>query len=767
MAPSRKRKARSARVSGLAAGLLVAGLVALVAVAAYGVWLDQVIRAQFEGKRWALPARIYARPLELYPDLRLTSAELVQELERLGYQKTTRLERPGSYNRKDAGNVEVFVREFRFWDGSEPSRRVRLAFGGDRVQRVSADGGTDVALVRLEPLEIGRIYPSHHEDRILVRLAEVPPTLVKGLLAVEDRGFYDHWGLDPKGIARALWANVRAGGVVQGGSTLTQQLVKNYFLTQERTVWRKFNEALMALLLERRYGKDEILEAYLNEVYLGQQGPRAVHGFGLASEFYFGRPLQELRLHEVALLVGLARGPIQYNPRRSATRAVERRNLVIEQMLAQGYIGAEQARTARAAPLGVRPDPGFANSPFPAFLDLVRRQLVQDYREEDLRSEGLQIFTTLAPPVQAQAERALSQRLAAIERARRITAGTLEGAVVVADPKTGEILAVVGGRDAQRPGFNRALDAQRPIGSLVKPAVYLSALLPGEGFSPISRLRDEPVRVKAAPGQVWTPQNYDQRTHGEVTVQTALARSYNLATVNLGLQVGLRKVARTLTGLGVARDIPPYPSVLLGALDLSPLETAQMYQTLAGLGFRIPLRAIREVTGPDHKPLKRYGLSVEQAFEPAPVYLLDTLMLAVLREGTGQRPYRRLAGAPALAGKTGSTDDLRDSWFAGFGGDRLAVVWVGRDDNKPTGLTGADGALEVWVDLMAGLAPAAWAPAAPAGVEWRWVDAEAGVQVEEGCPGAVRLPFLSGTVLPDGGCRGGGSNPLDLLFGEG
>ena len=767
MSARRKRTKKSPRRGGrVAAGLLVFGLVLLVALLGYGVWLDRVIRTQFEGKRWALPARIYARPLELYPDLRLSPAELVQELERLGYQKTARLERPGSFNRKDSATVEVYVRGFRFWDGSEPTRKVRLAFSGDRLQRVSAEGGGEAPLLRLEPLEIGRIYPTHHEDRVLVRLSEVPPALVQGLLAVEDRGFYEHWGLDPRGIGRALWANLRARGVVQGGSTLTQQLVKNYFLTRERTLVRKVNEALMALLLERRYSKDEILEAYLNEVYLGQQGPRAVHGFGLASEFYFGRPLRELRLQEIAVLVGLARGPNQYNPRRSAARALERRNLVIDQMLAQGYVGEQEARAARAAPLGVRPDAGFANSPFPGFMDLVRRQLVRDYREEDLRSEGLQIFTTLAPPAQAQAERVLARRLAAIESARRVPQGTLEGAVVVADPKTGEVLALVGGRDPQAPGFNRALDARRPIGSLVKPAVYLSALLPGEGFSPVSLLQDQPVRVKSAPGQVWAPQNFDRRSHGEVTVQTALVRSYNLATVQLGLQVGLRKVARTLTGLGVTADIPPYPSVLLGALELSPFETGQMYQTMAGLGFRSPLRAIREVTGPDHKPLKRYGLSVEQAFDPAPVYLLDTLMMGVLREGTGQRPYRRLAGSPRLAGKTGTTDELRDSWFAGFGGDRLAVAWVGRDDNKPTGLTGADGALEVWVDLMGGLAPAPWDPPVPAGVEWQWVDKTVGQRLEQDCPGAVRLPFLKGTSLPAGSC-GGDTSPLDGLFGEG
>jgi len=765
MAAARKRQKRRAPRGFPVTWLVLAASVGLIAFAAYGVWLDRVIRTQFEGKRWALPARIYARPLELYSDLRITPAELAQELERLDYQKTARLDRPGSYNRGDTG-LDLYVREFRFWDGSEPSRRVRVAFSGDRVSRLAGDGGGEVPLVRLEPLEIGRIYPSHNEDRVLVRRDEVRPILIKALLAVEDRAFYTHWGLDPRAIARALWANVKAGDIVQGGSTLTQQLVKNYFLNQERTLWRKLNEAFMAVLLENRFSKDEILEAYLNEVYLGQQGPRAIHGFGLASEFYFGRPLQELRLPEVALLVGLVRGPTQYNPRRTPQRALARRNLVLDQMLELGLIGAEETRVARAAPLGVRPDAGFANSPYPAFLDLVRRQLVQDYRDEDLRSEGLQIFTTLAPPAQAHAEKALGQRLAAIERQRKMRAGTLEGAVVVVDPKSGEVLAVVGGRDPRLPGFNRALDAVRPVGSLVKPAVYLAALLPGEGFTPVSRLSDEPVQIKAAPGQLWTPQNYDRRTHGKVTLQSALAHSYNLATVSLGLRVGLRKVVRTLAGLGLGREVPAYPSVLLGAVDMTPLEAAQVYQTLAALGFRLPLRAIREVTGPDHKPLRRYGLSVEQAFEPAPVYVLDTLMLSVLREGTGQRPYRRLPGSPALAGKTGTTDELRDSWFAGFGADRLAVVWVGRDDNKPTGLTGADGALEVWVDLMLGLTPAAWEPPAPAGVEWFWVDAAGGDRVEADCPGATRLPFLSGTAPPEAACRGRSLAP-DVVFGDG
>jgi penicillin-binding protein 1B len=739
-------------------------LIGLAGLGAYAAWLDREITRQFEGKRWALPARIYARPLELYPDRALAAADLVTELERIGYQRTSQLDRPGSFIRKDAETVEVFLRQFRFWDGTEPSRRLRLRFAGDRVRALTGTDGSPVSLVRLEPAEIGRIYPSHHEDRVLVRREEVPDLLVRALIAVEDRKFYGHWGIDPEGIARAAWANLRAGGVVQGGSTLTQQLVKNFFLNQERTLARKLNEALMAVLLERRYSKDEILEAYLNEVYLGQQGPRAVHGFGLAADFYFGRPLQELRLTEVALIVALVQGPNQYNPWRAPERALARRNLVIAQMQELGLVGEEEARRATAAPLGVSRGPGFATSPYPAFLQLVRRQLEKDYREEDLRSEGLRVFTTLSPGLQAQAERVLAERLTTIERQRRTKAHALEGAVVVSDPRNGEVLAAVGGRDPRLPGFNRALDASRPIGSLVKPAVYLAALLPGEGFTAASLLRDEPVRVQAAPGQIWAPQNYDRRSHGEVSLRHALAHSYNLATVALGLEVGLRKVVRTLERLGLEREVPAYPSVLLGAVDMTPFEVSQMYQTLAALGLRVPLRAILEVTDPDSKPLKRYGLSVEQRFDPGPVYVLDALLTSVLTEGTGQRAYRRLAGEPVLAGKTGTTDDLRDSWFAGFGSDLLAVVWVGRDDNKPTGLSGAQGALEVWVDLMQAAKPGAWDPPIPESVGWHWVDAERGGRVDRHCPNARRLPFLTGSEPPEGLC-GEQSTAPDLVFG--
>ncbi len=394
--------------------------------------------------------------------------------------------------------------------------------------------------MRLEPALVGSIYPAHSEDRVLVRRAEIPDHLVQGLLAVEDRRFFEHAGVDIRGIARALLANLRAGETVQGGSTLTQQLVKNFILTPERSLSRKFNEAMMALIVEARYDKDEILEAYANEIFLGQEGARAIHGFGLAAYFYFNRPLRELRLHETALLVGLVKGASYYNPRRHPQRALQRRDLVIGQMQAQGFLTDQQAEAARQQPLGVSARGAAHGQRVPAFVDLVRRQLRRDYREEDLTSEGMRIFTTLDPWVQQQAAAVLGARLAKIEKSRGIGRGSLQGALIVAAAQNGEIQALIGDRDADYAGFNRALDAIRPIGSLVKPAVYLAALQRSEKYTLTSLIDDRPVDLKMPNGQRWQPQNYDRKVHGSVMLHEALARSLNLATVNLGLEVGLR-----------------------------------------------------------------------------------------------------------------------------------------------------------------------------------------------------------------------------------
>ena len=688
---------------------------------------------------------MYARPLELWPGARLDPDALEEELRRAGYHREDRPRRPGSYLRA-GGRFVIEAREFRFWDAVEPARRVEVGFDAGAVHTLHAGGGS-AAIVRLEPSLVGRIYPRHHEDRVMVRLGDAPPVLVAGLIAVEDRRFFDHHGISLVAVARAAWANLRAASFVQGGSTLTQQLAKNLFLSRERTLARKAAEAVMALLLEARYPKEELLEVYLNEVYLGQEGRRAIHGFGLAARFYFGRRLDELDLSESALLIGLARGASAYNPWRYPERALRRRDLVIDVMAARGVVDGAEAAAARARPLGVRSERPRGASPHPAFVDLVRRQLSRDYRDRDLRTEGLRIFTALDPGVQATAERTLARELAAAERRRGLAAGVLQGAVLVARADNGDVLAVVGDRRARARGFNRALDAKRPIGSLVKPAVYLTAL--ERGYSIASPVEDEPFEVRLDDGRRWAPRNHDGEHLGAMPLYRALALSRNAATARLGLSLGVARVAAALERLGLAGPLPSSPSLLLGSIDLSPFQVAQVYQALANEGFRSPLRAIHEVTGPEGRPLARYGFSVEQVADPAAVYVLRSALEAVLEEGTGRGMRESLPAAVRAAGKTGTTNGGRDSWFAGFAGGYVAVVWVGFDDNRAAGLSGAGQALRVWAGIVSRLPAAGTAPAAPEGVEWRWTgfDGEP-YRTDPGCPGAVRLPHRSAAGLP-------------------
>jgi penicillin-binding protein 1B len=727
----------------------------LAAFGGYLFWLDRNVTKQFEGRRWQVPARIYARPLEVYPGAALTSQELADELKAAGY-KPGSVRRAGGYLRQ--GNTFfVNLRGFRFWDGEEPPRRLSISLAGGRVHRL-ADGDRAIPLVRLQPALVGRIYPGHGEDRILLRLEDVPPLFIKALLTVEDRGFYRHSGVSLRSMLRALVANIRARQTVQGGSTITQQLAKNFYLTPERTITRKLNEALIAFLLEFHYDKSEILQAYLNEVYLGQEGPRAVHGFGLAAHFFFGRRLEELELAEMALLVALVRGPSYYNPRVHPQRARQRRDLTIEMMAEQGVIAGETAEAEKARPLGVLGEAPRGQSRYPAFLDLVRRQLQRDYRDRDLRGAGLQIFTTLDPLLQLRAESALAARVRQLELdSAQLGPDTLQGAVVLTRTSTAEVLAVAGGRNPREAGFNRALDAVRPIGSLVKPAIYLAALEQPGRYSLVTLVDDAPVRLEDERGRVWAPRNYDDQLHGRVPLYTGLANSYNLATVNLGLEVGIGRVAKALERLGVTRPLSRYPSMLLGAIELSPLEVTQVYQTIAAQGFRTPLRAIREVTDADGNPLTRYPLSITQSVAPGPVYLLGHALTEVMRSGTGKGAYRRLAPELITAGKTGTTDELRDSWFAGFSEDLLAVVWLGRDDNKPTGLSGSTGALEVWSHLMSGIRTQSFSPPVPANVVYSWVDpvmiAKGGFAL--GCRDALRMPFIRGFQPPGGKCEEG------------
>jgi penicillin-binding protein 1B len=737
-------------------------LTALVAGTMFLVYLDARITATFIDKMWELPARVYARPLELFEGARLAADDLAYELEALGYRKVSRPRSPGQVAR-NGSRFEIFTRGFEFPEEREPARRIWIDTRGGRVSELSA-GGRNIDLMRLDPLQIGGIYPSHGEDRILVRLEDVPEPLRLGLLAVEDRRFYQHWGFSIVGMGRAALSNLRSGQVVAGGSTITQQLVKNYYLTPERTIVRKVTELVMAVLLELHYDKDQILESYLNEVYLGQEGPRAIHGFALAARHYFDTPLEQLGLHQQALLVGMIKGPSLYNPLRNPERALERRNLVLGIMAEEGVISEEHAVVARAMPLGLN-DRRRLRQAYPAYLDLVRRQLRREYREEDLSTRGLSIFTAFDPILQRQVERSTTEVLDAIDRG-----GELESASVVTRFDSGEVAALVGGRRVRFAGFNRALDARRPAGSLLKPAVYLAALERPRRYTLATVLSDTPLRVSGPGGQVWEPRNFDRQTHGEVLLFSALANSYNLATARLGMELGLASVVDTLRRLGIEGPVPEVPALTLGAGDYSPMDMAAMYQAIAAGGFRMPLRSIRDIVDAHGTPLRRYPLEYERTVSLQSMHLLHYGLRAVMHEGTGRGAYKYLPQDFRVAGKTGTTNDGRDSWFAGFSGDLLAVTWIGRDDNGGTGLTGSSGALRLWSHFMARASQRSLGYRMPDGIETHWVEESGGLLTGKGCPGARMLPFIAGSQPGRStGCsprRSGIVDWFQRLFGE-
>ncbi|MGG2400057.1 penicillin-binding protein 1B [Pseudomonas sp. SH1-B] len=749
--PRSKKKSRPSALRPWLAWGLKLSLVGLVILAGFAVYLDAVVQEKFSGKRWTVPAKVYARPLELFVGQKLAKDDFLRELDALGYRRENVVEGPGAVS-VAGNNIELHSRGFQFYEGAEPAQRVRVRFSGDYVAGLNKANGGDLAVARLEPLLIGGLYPAHQEDRILIKLDQVPAYLIDALVAVEDRDYFDHFGVSPKGIARALWINATSGRLVQGGSTLTQQLVKNFYLTNERTLVRKATEAMMAVLLELHYDKREILEAYMNEVFLGQDGQRAVHGFGLASQYFFSQPVSELKLEQVALLVGMVKGPTYYNPRRNPERAMTRRNLVLDLLAEQGTITAEEAAAAKQKPLGVSSRGSMADSSFPAFLDLVKRQLREDYREQDLTEEGLRIFTSFDPILQLKAEEALSEtlkRLAGRKGVEQVQAG-----MVVTNPETGEVQALIGSRQPRFAGFNRALDAVRPIGSLIKPAIYLSALERPSQYTLTSWLEDEPFSIKGQDGQVWTPQNYDRKAHGTIYLYQGLAHSYNLSTAKLGLEIGVPNVLKTLERLGVERKWPAYPSMLLGAGALTPMEVAGMYQTLANGGFNTPLRGIRSVLTADGEPLGRYPFKIQQRFDPGAIYLVQNAMQRTMREGTGRSVYSQLPSSLNLAGKTGTSNDSRDSWFAGFSQDLLSVVWLGRDDNGPTPLTGATGALQVWTGFMRKADPLPLDMPMPDNVTQAWVDRQTGLGSASGCPNAVQMPYIRGSEPAPGSACG-------------
>ncbi|ENI4128791.1 penicillin-binding protein 1B [Vibrio fluvialis] len=670
---------------------------ALAAVLIFtGIYLDSMIKQRFEGQLFELPTVVYARILTLEPGSDISIKQMRNELDVLNYRKVSQPRYAGEYSASST-RIELIRRPFEFADGPEPDRHVMLMFDDSGLTRIqSLEKRGDLGYLRIEPKMLGMLEKDTQEQRLFLRREQFPEVMIDALLTTEDRNFYQHDGVSPMAIARAMVANLKAGRTVQGGSTLTQQLAKNIFLSSDRTLWRKLREAYMALIIDYRYSKDRILEAYLNEVYLGQNGKEAVHGFGLASRLYFGQPLQELRIDQLALLVGMVKGPSYYNPMRYPERAKERRDLVLKLMMDQDILTAKQYEQAVTRPLDVQKQARIASRQ-PAYFQQLSIELKQKLGDAFKSDTGLRVFTSLDPVSQAKLEEAVENQVPILAR----TAGKdLEAAAIAVDRHSGEIRAMVGGKRTGYDGFNRALNASRPIGSLVKPAVYLTALAQPEKYNLATTLMDKPITLQGSEGNVWTPRNFDRQFRGEVPLYLALAKSLNVPTVQLGMQLGIENVTKTLEKLGVSRDeIRPVPSMFLGSFSLTPYQVAQMFQTVTNSGKKAPLSALRSVLDLDGNVLYESIPKVSQAVDQQAAWLTTYAMKRGVLEGTG-RYLNSQFGWAALAGKTGTSSDSRDSWFVGVDGREVTTIWLGRDDNQPTKLTGSSGALRVYADYL-------------------------------------------------------------------
>ena len=718
---------RSVLLFGLKVSLLL-----LAAISIYLIYLDSKITTLFSGHKWQVPAQLYGRTLELAPGSHLNQVQFLDELSRLQYSADPRLNGPGQYHVSGA-TVTVVRRAFDFPDGADGVRSFSVEFAGNFVQRLSA-GDKSLQKARLEPQLLQHLVAAEQEDRELIRLADVPVPLRETLLLVEDREFYNHHGVSPLSIIRAFWQNLLAGRTVQGGSTLTQQLAKNMYTNQQRTYLRKVNEALIALVLDFRYSKDQILEAYLNEIFIGQFKDNPVHGLGLGSRLYFGKPLAELKPHEYAMLVGIIKGPSVYDPRRYADRALSRRDLILDLMAEHGILNHDQHNAAKQQPLDVIPLGQHLKGRFPAYIDKVRQELRQLVPDTSKLQQGLRVFTYLDPMAQQAAEQAMSARLSQLN-------DKIEGAMLVTDYQRGALKAIIGGRQMQYAGYNRALSARRQIGSIVKPVVYLGALQQPQQFHLGSVLQDSPMNLRSG-SRSWQPQNYDKKFRGPVPVVTALSQSLNIPTVRLGMQVGLPVLAGNLRKLGLERDVQLQPSSLLGAVELSPYEVAQLYQTMANKGLYLPLAAVSAITTQNGQVLHQRKALPEQRVAQEPLYLLQYALNQATQNGTAGALAQQFPRV-RFAGKTGTSSDYRDSWFSGFDHETAIVVWLGRDDNQAIGLTGGSGALPVFSGYFAKMPPNSLFRAVPDKIRKQFISKLSGRVVAESCVNVLLLPVIS------------------------
>jgi penicillin-binding protein 1B len=709
----------------------------------YFYYFSAEIKDRFASRKWSVPARVFSATTPLYPGQSLSISTMEQMLVKRNYRPSSGKELHAGEFRRGANSVTAFLREFRFPGKEIAAQQVEFRFARDSLATIIGPQGA-LPFLELEPVDMARLFGSTRESRLLISIQQVPRYLVDAVIAIEDHRFLEHRGVDWWGILRALWTDVRTGRFAQGGSTITQQLVKNYFLTSERTLRRKIVEACMALVLESSYSKDDILEMYLNEIYMGQHGSAAIHGMGEAARYYFGRNVEDLTLPEAAVLAGMIQKPNAFSPYRHAQACQERRNAVLKRMFESGWLPAAEYEEARTALVKVPPQV-LALKVAPYFEDYVRQQLQELYSPEVLEREGLTIYTTLHAEVAAAAEQAVEEGLKQLERdhpglTSDTSDGPLQALMIVLQPKTGAILALVGGRDYDSSSFNRALYALRQPGSAIKPFVYLAGL---DQYATTSRLTDEPTTYQLD-GRSWSPQNYDHRFRGQVSVRQSLEDSLNVPTVQFAMSIGLPNIIRTLRTLGIQSPLQPVPSLALGAFEVTPLELARAYATLDNDGQQPYLLTIKAVVADTGDVQQQRHIDFTSVTSAAKAYIVTNMLEGVMQRGTAKSAKSMGIDFPC-AGKTGTTSDYADSWFVGYTTDLLALVWVGYDDRRPTQLTGASGALRIWTHFCDRVRP--WMHPqsfrVPPGILQRLVCCDSGLLATSGCPRKQIEPFLS------------------------
>ncbi len=734
------------------AGLAFLVMVAFVGFIGFVGYTYVIVTKKFDSsRRFDLPSRIYSDATPIVPGMSYPRALLEPKLNHVGYHEVSaRVSNPGEYRYVD-GDLEVYLQNFEYPDVEFRALPVVIDMDGAKVRAVHRlDDGVTLRGIRIEPELITSIYNNEMEDRIPVALTAVPKVLSDAIIATEDKNFYHHEGISIRGTLGALVTDLRQKSWSHGGSTLTQQLVKNWLLNPERAWRRKITEALMALLLEARYTKDEILEAYLNEIYLGQNGAVQIIGVEQASQVYFGKHVTYLTLPEAATLAGIIRSPNVLSPLKYPERAKPRRDTVLGLMRDQKKITPEDYEKAVASPLSTARFPKTSRSA-PFFVDLVLKELKETYPETQLRTEGLRVFTTLDMIMQRSAEQALDSGIESLNKRYpylRRSPTPLDGVVLTIQPGTGYVKALVGGRSYSKTQFNRAIQARRQPGSLFKPFVYVAAMDPARGQQALTAatvLDDSPITVKVG-NAVWTPQNYDLRFHGRVTVREALAHSYNIPAVRAAIDAGVPNVVKEATSIGIESHLEPYPSVSLGAFEVTPLEIAYAYSAFANLGVKAEPISILAVSTREGTVLESREVKMRRVAPAGVCYVMNDILKDVFNYGTAARARSLGFGRP-FAGKTGTTSNYRDAWFIGYSPRILSLVWVGFDDGHSVRLAGGDACVPIWtahMNRITGLVP---------DVEWRRpddvvdreIDPESGMLATPYCPQARSEVFVAGT----------------------